>query len=70
MIPVEPTESAAERPGGSFGDFEIEDISVGPYAHGFGRSEGELSHFGFARVFCTSRYTAITASAPYRVLKT
>ncbi|KJF23027.1 hypothetical protein CJ178_06300 [Rhodococcus sp. ACPA4] len=45
MIPVEPTESAAERPGGSFGDFEIEDISVGPYAHGFGRSEGRTFAF-------------------------
>lgn len=45
MIPVEPTESAFDPTCGSRDDFEIEDISAGPYAHGFGSSEGRSFAF-------------------------
>lgn len=45
MIPVEPTQSASDRTRGPHDDFEIEDISSGPHAHGFGSSEGKSFAF-------------------------
>lgn len=45
MIPTEPTDSAEEPLNRSRPDFEIEDITVGAYAHGFGRSDGRTFAF-------------------------
>lgn len=45
MIPTEPTDSGAQPPEPARPGFEIEDLTVGAHAHGFGRSDGRTFAF-------------------------